>query len=158
MIEYPLETKMNNYQIWLKGMLSYILIDVCASSIFKLTEIILFFFGIDFLIIIITKGIIYVVLMILIYMLFINSTSIFLNITFKAFTISILLGLIFKYVSSYYSIELRIIKIDVTPYFANLVGIDQIITNSFSLVLIMLIIIRFYQVSQTTSENLLWNY
>jgi len=155
MIEYPLETKMNNYQIWLKGMLSYILIDVCASSIFKLTEIILFFFGIDFLIIIITKGIIYVVLMILIYMLFINSTSIFLNITFKAFTISILLGLIFKYVSSYYSIELRIIKIDVTPYFANLVGIDQIITNSFSLVLIMLIIIRFYQVSQTTSENLL---
>jgi hypothetical protein len=145
---------MNNYQIWLKGMLSYVLIELLSLSIFNITEIILFISGFDFLVVLIAKGIVYLILTLSIIKIISNKSSFIINSPFKMLFVSVLVSAIIKYTSSYYLVEMRVFELELTPYISNLVGIDQIITKSFSLVLIIIVILRLYKVSRTSMDTL----
>jgi hypothetical protein len=145
---------MNNNQIWLKGMLSYVLIELLSLSIFNITEIILFISGFDFLVVLIAKGIVYLILTLSIIKIISDKSSFLINSTFKLLFVSVLVSVIIKYTSSYYLVEMRVFELELTPYISNLVGIDQIITKSFSLVLIIIVILRLYKVSRTSMDTL----
>jgi hypothetical protein len=145
---------MNNNQIWLKGMLSYVLIELLSLSIFNITEIILFISGFDFLVVLIAKGIVYLILTLSIIKIISDKSSLLINSTFKLLFVSVLVSVIIKYTSSYYLVEMRVFELELTPYISNLVGIDQIITNSFSFVLLMIVILRLYKVSRASMDTL----
>jgi len=142
---------MKNSELLLRGMLTYILLDLVSSSVGTVTEIVLLFVGLDFQVIIIIRGIIYLILLILIFNLLTNTIPFLIKITFKTFTTSVLFALLVKYISSYYRSEHIIIKLDHTIYFSNLVGIDHSISYSFTLLLIIVIISKFYRVTRVVN-------